>query len=98
MLSRQFAAGDIDHFTVEKWFLHKDGGYLWADLTGLIQKLGGQVIVRACGRAGVRAWGRAGVGRAGVGRAAAWHAGGSPSTTSAPGARRSASSRRRCTW
>jgi len=67
VLSRQFAAGDIDHFTVEKWFLHKDGGYLWADLTGLIQKLGGQVIVRACGRAGVRACGRAGVGACGRG-------------------------------
>ncbi|NYI42744.1 putative bifunctional diguanylate cyclase/phosphodiesterase [Demequina lutea] len=33
VLSRQLSAGDIDHFTMEKRFLRKDGGYLWTALT-----------------------------------------------------------------
>ncbi|WP_430867933.1 sensor domain-containing protein [Demequina aurantiaca] len=33
LLSRQLAAGEIDHFTMEKRFRRKDGSYLWADLT-----------------------------------------------------------------
>ncbi len=33
VLSRQLAAGEIDHFAMEKRFLRKDGGYLWANLT-----------------------------------------------------------------
>ncbi len=33
VLSRQLAAGEIDHFDMEKRFLHKDGGYLWTALT-----------------------------------------------------------------
>ena len=33
VLSRQLAAGDIDHFTMEKRFLRKEGGYLWTALT-----------------------------------------------------------------
>jgi len=33
VLSHQLAAGDIEHFTMEKRFLRKQGGYLWADLT-----------------------------------------------------------------
>lgn len=32
-LSRQLAAGEIDHFTMEKRFLRKSGGYLWTALT-----------------------------------------------------------------
>ena len=32
-LSRQLVAGHIDCFTMEKRFLRKAGGYLWADLT-----------------------------------------------------------------
>jgi len=33
VLSRRLAAGEIDHFDMEKRFLRKDGGYLWAALT-----------------------------------------------------------------
>ena len=33
VLSRQLSAGEIDHFTMEKRFLRKDGRYLWAALT-----------------------------------------------------------------
>ncbi len=33
LLSHQLAAGEIDHFAMEKRFLRKDGGYLWTALT-----------------------------------------------------------------
>jgi len=33
VFSRQLAAGEIDHFDMEKRFLRKDGGYLWTALT-----------------------------------------------------------------
>ena len=33
VLSRQLSAGEIDHFTMEKRFLRKQGGYLWTALT-----------------------------------------------------------------
>src|SRR5664279_601570 len=33
VLSRQLAAGEIDHFDMEKRFLRKGGGYLWTALT-----------------------------------------------------------------
>ena len=33
VLSRQLSAGEINHFTMEKRFLRKQGGYLWAGLT-----------------------------------------------------------------
>ncbi len=33
VLSRQLAAGAIDHFDMEKRFLRKEGGYLWTALT-----------------------------------------------------------------
>lgn len=33
VLSRKLAAGEIDHFDMEKRFLRKDGGYLWTALT-----------------------------------------------------------------
>lgn len=33
VFSRQLAAGEIDHFTMEKRFLRKQGGYLWTALT-----------------------------------------------------------------
>ncbi len=32
-LSRQLAAGEIDHFAMEKRFLRKGGGYIWTALT-----------------------------------------------------------------
>lgn len=33
LLSRQLAAGDIDHFAMEKRFIRKDGGLVWTALT-----------------------------------------------------------------
>ena len=33
VLSRRLVAGEIDHFTMEKRFIRKGGGYLWVDLT-----------------------------------------------------------------
>jgi len=33
VFSRQLSSGEIDHFTMEKRFLRKEGGYLWTALT-----------------------------------------------------------------
>ena len=42
-LSRQLAEGEIDHFTMEKRFRHKSGGYVWAALTvSLVRDKNGQ--------------------------------------------------------